>query len=106
MKNNGWDYNNKASWVWYLIGLLGGLGYIIGLIYVLVSNNKNRVWSLFFLLGPIGSIILYFVFRRKDNKLANISIKLLVGYIISTVVAIVVSFIFVTKTFSMQFGYL
>jgi hypothetical protein len=84
-----WDYKEKASPFWYLLGIIGGIGYFVGMIYVLITNNKNRIWSLFFLLGPIGSIILYFVFKTEDKKLVDMSVKLLIGYIISIIIIIV-----------------
>lgn len=92
MEELKWQYDGKASRWWYLLGFLG-IGNLIALIYVLLSNSKNRVWALFYLLGIFGDIILYLVFRVIDNKLADLSMKLFIGQLVSLLLVIIV-FIF------------
>jgi hypothetical protein len=84
-----WNKKKEASTWWLVIGLLGGLGYLIALIYVLASENKKRIWSLFYLLGIIGAVVLYFVFRDKDRQFSDLSVKLIIGNIIIGVVLLV-----------------
>ncbi len=85
---NKWNSNEKASWLWILLGLLG-IGQLVALIYVLIKNEKNRVFALLFLLGWLGDIILYFVFKGKDEKLSSIAIKLFMGEIAIIVILLI-----------------
>lgn len=80
----------KVSDWWYLGGVVGGLGYLFAIIYFLVSNNKNRLFSLLYLLGPIGAIILLIIFPNKDKIIYAVSFKLLVGSIVTIVIATIV----------------
>ncbi|MCL4400513.1 MAG: hypothetical protein M1348_03645 [Candidatus Parvarchaeota archaeon] len=80
-----WKSTGKASTLWYIAGLLGSVGYIVGLVYVMLTNNKNKLWSLLYFLGIIGSVIIYIMFRKKDKKFADMSIKLLTGSLITSV---------------------
>lgn len=88
-----WKYKGKASALWYIAGLFGGIGYFVGLVYVLITNDKNRIWALFFLLGVVGSVVIYWVFRKTDKKLTDMALKLLIGNVITivTVIALVAS---------------
>ncbi len=90
-----WDYNGRASNWWYVLGFLSGIGLLIALIYVLVSNSKNRIWALFYLIGIIGEIIIYILFKNTDKKLADLTKKLLIGQIIMIAVVILIIIIFI-----------
>ena len=78
----------KASDLWYLAGLTWGLGYFIALIYLLVSKNKNRLFGLLYLLGPLGAIILLVVFMHEDKMVYSLSLKMLVGNLITLLIAV------------------
>ena len=45
-----WDTGKQASKIWILLGLIGGLGQFIALIYSLVSKeDKDRVFGVLFI---------------------------------------------------------
>lgn len=92
-KNNAdilhWNKKEDASNWWYLLGFIGFIGYLIALIYVLITDNKNRVYSLFYLISIFGAIIVALIFKDKDYKFYRLSFKLIMG----TLVSIIFSFI-------------
>ncbi len=90
-----WNRRNDASNWWYLAGLVGGIGSIIAIIYVLLSESKKRVFSLLYLLNILGPIVVYFVCKDDDPKLANLSKKLLIGNIVIIAVAVVLGVFFI-----------
>ena len=86
---NKWDPNEKASWLWSLLGFIG-VGQLVALIYVLIKNDKNRLFALLFLLGWLGDLVLYFVFKGKDERLSSIAIKLFLGEIAIIIIALII----------------
>jgi hypothetical protein len=86
--SNKWDPNEKANWLWVLLGFIG-IGQLVALIYVLIKNDKNRLFALLFLLGWLGDLILYFVFKGKDERLSSIAIKLFLGEIAVIIIALI-----------------
>ncbi len=82
-----WDPQARASNWWYLAGAAEGIGSIVAIIYVLVSDSKKKFFSLLYLIGILGPIIVYLVCKDDDPKLANLSKKLLIGNIVVLVVA-------------------
>ncbi len=78
-----WDTRKQASKIWILLGLMGGLGQLIALIYSLVSKeDKDRVLGVLFILGFIGDIIIYFIEKDKDRYMSSMALYLLIGQII------------------------
>lgn len=83
-----WDPAGKASKGWYLAGLFLGIGNIIAIIYVLTSRSKKKIFSLLYLVGFLGPLITYLVIRDEDQKLADLSLKLMIGNIIGVFVLV------------------
>lgn len=92
-----WNRNKDASNWWYVAGLTGGIGGLIAIIYVLLSESKMKVFSLLYLLNVLGPIVVYFVVRDEDHKLADLSKKLLIGNLLIAIIvlaAIIAGFTF------------
>ncbi|BDB98670.1 hypothetical protein [Saccharolobus caldissimus] len=86
--------------LWFLGGLLAGVGYIFGVFYLILSRKDSSKWlGLMFLLGPFGSLILYIMFRNKD--IATISLYLLYGFILWVPIALILGI----NPFYQIFGY-
>ncbi len=80
---------NALSIKWIILGALAGIGYIIAIFYVLLSEKGNERWlSLLFFAGPLGAIIAYLLVRKNNFKLAKISLGLLIGFIVWIAIAI------------------
>lgn len=72
----------RKNLLWFLGGLAAGIGYIIGIFYLLITRKDSTRWlGLMFFLGPFGSIILYLLFRKIHKDIATISLYLLYGFI-------------------------
>jgi len=84
-----WDPKAKASNWWYLAGVAYSIGWIIALIYVLVSNSKKKWFSLLYIITFIGPAIVYFVAKDEDQKLADLSKKLFIGSIALILIIII-----------------
>ena len=93
-----WKYKGEVSDFWYLAGLFSSIGYIVAMIYMLLTNDKNRVFSLLYLLGIIGGLITYFIFKKKDERFADLSKKLVIGNVLFLVLALFLVFEFVIIT--------
>jgi hypothetical protein len=90
-----WNPEGKASAWWYLAGIVGTLGAIIAILYLLFSTSKKKFWSLLLLIGFFGPIIVYLVCESEDRKLADLAKKMLVGNVLAILLAVLaVAFIF------------
>ena len=96
-----WNSKSNASNWWYLAGVAGSLGSLIAIIYVLTSKSKMRVFSLLFLIGILGPAVVYFVTNDQNNKLADLSKKLLLGNILILVIFIIIWISFATLIFGL-----
>lgn len=83
-----WDPNGKASAWWFLIGVVP-FGNLIAIIYVLMSESKKKIFSLLYLIGFLGPLIVFVIVKDEDHKLGDLSIKLAVGNILSSIVLII-----------------
>ncbi len=84
-----WDKEKNASKIWIFLGFLG-IGYLIALIYSLISNHdEDRLYGILFILGFLGSIIIYILEKDKDRYLSSLALYLLIGTIIDIVVGII-----------------
>jgi hypothetical protein len=93
-KKSGWDVKQNVSKWWYLAGLLGTIGAIAAIIYVLVSDSRMKIFSLLFLISLIGPAIVYFLCKKDDWRLANLAQKLFIGQVIVSVLALIFGFSF------------
>lgn len=85
-----WDKDKDASKIWIFLGFFFGIGYLIALIYTLISKqDKDRLYGILFILGFIGSIIIYILEKDKDRYLSSLALYLLIGTIIDIVVGII-----------------
>ncbi len=99
----GWNPKGKSSPLWYLVGLTSGLGNIITMIWVLVSDSKKKLFSLLYLINFLGPLIAYFVCKDEDPKLASISLKLAIGNILA---GVIIGVIFAVGVFTLGTSHL
>lgn len=82
-----WSSKTKVSWLWAVLGAVP-FGNLIAILYVLVSDCKNKLHSLLYLFGTIGPLIAFLLLRDSDSRLADLSLKLLIGNIVSVILVL------------------
>lgn len=74
---------SKNSLLWFLGGLLAGVGYIFGVFYLMITKKDPSRWlGLMLFLGPFGSIMLYFLCRNEHKDIATLSMYLFYGFLV------------------------
>ncbi|MGC9106265.1 MAG: hypothetical protein ACP5HQ_07600 [Thermoprotei archaeon] len=81
--------NRAKKAVWFLGGLLAGVGYIAGIFYVMIARKGPERWlGLLYFAGPLGSLLIYFLTRKSDRDLKDMALYLLYGFIAWVVIAL------------------
>jgi len=66
------------------------VGAIIGMLYVLSSNNKDKAYTLLFLIPILGPIIAYVLTSSKDKYISTMAEWFFVGQLTWIIIAVLI----------------